>query len=256
MKCPVAEVPALDPWVALRAATPARIGLGRSGDALPVRDVLDFQLAHAKARDAVHRPLDAGAIQEAVPGSLLVRSAVPDRMAYLRRPDLGRRLHEDCRADLVRHGAPGGYDAAFVIADGLSPVGVQRHAVPLLQACLARLPGWSVAPAVIAVQARVALGDEVGELLGARLVAVLIGERPGLSVADSLGAYVTYAPRVGRRDSERNCVSNIHPGGLSYDAAADMLAWLMTQARSRKLTGVALKDDRAIGAGPMRLDAP
>ncbi len=250
------EVPALDPWAALRAATPARIGLGRSGDALPVRDVLDFQLAHAKARDAVHRPLDAGAILEAMPGSLLVRSAVPDRMAYLRRPDLGRRLHEDCRADLVRHGAPGGYDAVFVIADGLSPVGVQRHAVPLLQACLARLPGWSVAPAVIAVQARVALGDEVGELLGARLVAVLIGERPGLSVADSLGAYVTYAPRVGRRDSERNCVSNIHPGGLSYDAAADMLAWLMTEARSRKLTGVALKDDRAIGASPMRLDAP
>lgn len=250
------EVPALDPWAALRAATPARIGLGRSGDALPVWDVLDFQLAHAKARDAVHRPLDAGAILEAVPGSLLVRSAVSDRMAYLRRPDLGRRLHEDCRADLVRHGAPGGYDAVFVIADGLSPVGVQRHAVPLLQACLARLPGWSVAPAVIAVQARVALGDEVGELLGARLVAVLIGERPGLSVADSLGAYVTHAPQVGRRDSERNCVSNIHPGGLSYDAAADMLAWLMTEARSRKLTGVALKDDRAIGASPMRLDAP
>jgi len=252
----VVEVPALDPWAALRAATPARIGLGRSGDALPVWDVLDFQLAHAKARDAVHRPLDAGAILEAVPGSLLVRSAVSDRMAYLRRPDLGRRLHEDCRADLVRHGAPGGYDAVFVIADGLSPVGVQRHAVPLLQACLARLPGWSVAPAVIAVQARVALGDEVGELLGARLVAVLIGERPGLSVADSLGAYVTHAPQVGRRDSERNCVSNIHPGGLSYDAAADMLAWLMTEARSRKLTGVALKDDRAIGASPMRLDAP
>jgi ethanolamine ammonia-lyase small subunit len=252
----VVEVPALDSWAALRAATPARIGLGRSGDALPVRDVLDFQLAHAKARDAVHRPLDAGAILEAVPGSLLVRSAVSDRMAYLRRPDLGRRLHEDCRADLVRHGAPGGYDAVFVIADGLSPVGVQRHAVPLLQACLARLPGWSVAPAVIAVQARVALGDEVGELLGARLVAVLIGERPGLSVADSLGAYVTHAPQVGRRDSERNCVSNIHPGGLSYDAAADMLAWLMTEARSRKLTGVALKDDRAIGASPMRLDAP
>jgi len=226
----VVEVPALDPWAALRAATPARIGLGRSGDALPVWDVLDFQLAHAKARDAVHRPLDAGAILEAVPGSLLVRSAVSDRMAYLRRPDLGRRLHEDCRADLVRHGAPGGYDAVFVIADGLSPVGVQRHAVPLLQACLARLPGWSVAPAVIAVQARVALGDEVGELLGARLVAVLIGERPGLSVADSLGAYVTHAPQVGRRDSERNCVSNIHPGGLSYDAAADMLAWLMTEA--------------------------
>ncbi len=252
----MAEAPALDPWAALRAATPARIGLGRSGDALPVRDVLDFQLAHAKARDAVHRPLDAGGILRAVPGSLLVRSAVPDRMAYLRRPDLGRRLHEDCRADLVRHGAPGGYDAAFVIADGLSPVGVQRHAVPLLQACLARLEGWSVAPAVVAVQARVALGDEVGELLGARLVAVLIGERPGLSVADSLGAYVTHAPRIGRRDSERNCVSNIHPGGLSYDAAADMLAWLMTEARSRKLTGVALKDDRGIGAGPMRLDAP
>ncbi len=261
MKCPVVEVPVLDPWAALRAATPARIGLGRSGDALPVRDVLDFQLAHAKARDAVNRPLDAAAILQAVPGSLLVRSAAPDRAAYLRRPDLGRRLHEECRAGLMRHGAPGGcgsggYDAAFVIADGLSPVGVQRHAVPLLRACLARLAGWSVAPTVVAVQARVALGDEVGELLGARLCVILIGERPGLSVADSLGAYVTYGPRAGRRDSERNCVSNIHSGGLSYDAAADMLAWLVTEARSRKLTGVALKDDRAIGAGPPRLDAP
>lgn len=152
----------------------------------------------------------------------------------------------------------GPWDAVFVIADGLSPVGVQVHAAPLLRACLDRLPGWSVAPIVIATQARVALGDEIGALLQADLCVVLIGERPGLSVANSLGVYLTYHPRLGRRDSERNCISNIHADGLSYDAAADMLVWLMTEARVRKLTGVALKDDRAIAgqSSPERLPAP
>jgi ethanolamine ammonia-lyase small subunit len=146
----------------------------------------------------------------------------------------------------------------FVIADGLSPVGVQLHAAPLLNGCLDRLPGWSVAPIVIATQARVALGDEIGAALQADFCAVLIGERPGLSVADSLGVYRTYHPRIGRRDSERNCISNVHAGGLSYAAAADMLAWLMTEAHHRKLTGVALKDDRvaATQSFPERLPAP
>lgn len=230
-----------DPWIALRATTRARIGLGRTGDALPIREILEFQLAHARARDAVHTPLDTAAIAKAIAplASVIVASRAIDRDTYLRRPDLGRQLDPTCR-DLLS----GTWDAVFVIADGLSPVAVQRHAAPLLRACLARLQGWSVAPIVIATRARVALGDEIGALLQAQLCAVLIGERPGLSAADSLGVYLTYQPRIGRRDSERNCISNIHADGLSYGAAADMLAWLMTEARHRKLTGVDLKDDR------------
>jgi ethanolamine ammonia-lyase small subunit len=230
-----------DPWPTLRSETRARIGLGRTGDALPVKDVLEFQLAHARARDAVHTPLDTDAIARALAPlpSVMVRSKAADRATYLRRPDLGRQLDPACCPALA-----GPLDAAFVIADGLSPVGVQLHAVPLLRACLDRLPGWSVTPVVIASQARVALGDEIGALLNASLSVVLIGERPGLTVAQSLGIYLTYDPRIGRRDSERNCISNIHADGLSYQAAADMLAWLMTEARRRKLTGVSLKDDR------------
>jgi ethanolamine ammonia-lyase small subunit len=244
-----------DPWVALRGTTRARIGLGRIGDALPIKDVLEFQLAHARARDAVHTPLDTDAIARAVAPLPFVRvhSKVSDRDTYLRRPDLGRQLDPACRADLT-----GRWDAVFVIADGLSPVGVQLHAAPLLKACLERLPGWSIAPVVIATQARVALGDEIGAHLQADLCAVLIGERPGLSVANSLGVYLTYHPRIGRRDSERNCISNIHADGLSYNAAADMLAWLMTEARRRKLTGIALKDDRVAveQSFPEQLPAP
>jgi ethanolamine ammonia-lyase small subunit len=230
-----------DPWTALRAATRARIGLGRTGDALPVKDVLEFQLAHARARDAVHAMLDTDAVAQAVAPlpSVIVRSQATDRETYLRRPDLGRRLDPSC-GNLVA----GNWDAVFVIADGLSPVGVQRHAVPLLQACIGRLPGWAIAPVVIATQARVALGDEIGERLAAHLCVMLIGERPGLSVANSLGVYMTYQPRIGRLDSERNCISNIHADGASCDAAADMLAWLMTEARRRKLSGVGLKAAR------------
>ncbi|WP_158928286.1 ethanolamine ammonia-lyase subunit EutC [Acidisphaera sp. S103] len=242
-----------DPWVALRTTTRARIGLGRTGDALPIKDVLEFQLAHARARDAVHTPLDTEVIARAVAPltSVMVRSKAADRETYLRRPDLGRQL--GCDID-----PSGPWDAVFVIADGLSPVGVQIHAPPLLHACLDRLPGWSVAPIVIATQARVALGDEIGALLQACLCVVLIGERPGLSVATSLGVYLTYRPRIGRRDSERNCISNIHADGLSYEAAAHMLVWLMTEARHRKLTGVGLKDDRPVAApaSPERLPAP
>jgi ethanolamine ammonia-lyase small subunit len=230
-----------DPWMALRATTRARIGLGRTGDALPIRDVLDFQLAHARARDAVHTPLDTIAIADAIAPlpTMVVRSRAADRQTYLRRPDLGRQLDPACTPAMI-----GRCDAVFVIADGLSPVAVQRHAVKLLNACLARLPGWNIAPIVIATQARVALGDAIGSCLQADLCAMLIGERPGLSVADSLGVYLTYRPRIGRLDSERNCISNIHADGLSCDAAADMLSWLMTEARTRKLTGVGLKDDR------------
>ena len=212
--------------------------MGRTGDALPLDAVLDFQLAHARAQDAVHTPLDAAAL-----GFPVVFSAATDRATYLRRPDRGRTLAPGTALER------GVWDAVFVLADGLSPLAVQRHALPLRAACLARLEGWRITT-VTAVQARVALGDEIGAGLGAQQVAVLIGERPGLSVADSLGIYLTYDPRPGRRDSERNCISNIHPGGLSYATAADLLCWLMTEARHRKLTGTALKDDRAVPSAP------
>jgi ethanolamine ammonia-lyase small subunit len=235
--------PPLDPWASLRRFTPARIGLGRTGDAPPLGAVLDFQLAHARARDAVHASLDPDALRADLAGVPLccVRSQAPDRATYLRRPDLGRRLHPDCLAELP----PGRWDAVFVLADGLSATAVQRHAASLLRATLRRLPGWRIAPVVIATQARVALGDEIGEALGASLCAVLIGERPGLSVADSLGIYLTHAPCRGRRDSERNCISNIHrSGGLPPERAAEKLAWLMTEALRLRLTGIGLKDDQ------------
>ena len=230
-----------DPWTRLRQATTARIGLGRCGDGLPTAALLDFQLAHARARDAVHTPFDPAALAATLDGFAVVtvRSQAGSRAAYLQRPDLGRRLDPACAAALVS----GEYDAAFVIGDGLSATGVHAHAVPTLKAVLARLAGWRIAPVVLAEQARVALGDEIGARLGAAMVAVLIGERPGLSAADSLGIYLTWAPRPGRSDAERNCISNIHPpDGLGYDIAADRLAWLMREARSRKLTGVGLKD--------------
>lgn len=232
-----------DPWAALRATTRARIALGRTGNALRVKDLLEFQLAHARARDAVHTPLDAAALAQSIAPLpyMMVRSQAADRATYLRRPDLGRQLDPACRTN-----SSGPCDAVFVIADGLSPAGVQLHAPKLLHACFDRLTGWAIAPVVIATQARVALGDEIGALLQATLCVMLIGERPGLSVANSLGVYLTYQPRPGRRDSERNCISNIHEDGLSTNAAADMLVWLMTEARHRKLAGVDLKDNRLI----------
>ena len=243
--------PALrDPSARLRTITSARIGLARAGDALVTRDMLGFQLAHGLARDAVHTPLDVEAIAAALPSApLVVRSWAPNRDTYLRRPDLGRRLDPACHAALPR----GDHDIVFVIADGLSATAVQRHAVPLLEQALPRLAGLTVAPIVIATQARVALGDEIGAALGAKLCLMLIGERPGLSVADSLGVYLTYDPRLGRRDSERNCISNIHAsGGLGYPQAADKMVWLARAALARGLTGVALKDE----GGAQALAAP
>lgn len=232
-----------DPWVRFRAATRARIGLGRAGDGLPTKALLEFQLAHAKARDAVHGAVDFENLAAALGRDTLhVHSAASDRATYLRRPDLGRRLDASSRAALVK----GGWDVVFVVADGLSAAAVTDHAAALVRATLARLPGWSVAPIVLARQARVALGDEVGEALGAALSVVLIGERPGLSVANSLGAYLTWAPRVGRKDSERNCISNIHADGLAISPAADRLAGLMAEARRLKLTGINLKEDAVL----------
>lgn len=232
------EVP--DAWARLRRLTPARVGLGRAGEAPALASVLDFQLAHARARDAIHAPLDVAAMRAALAPmeSLAVASRAPDRATYLRRPDLGRRLSEGSAAALPA----GPFDAVFVVADGLSSTGVAAQAAEVARATAARLEGWRIGPVAVASQARVALGDEIGEAMGAQMVAVLIGERPGLSVADSLGAYLTWAPRVGRRDSERNCLSNIHgAGGLSPEAAADRLAALMRAARRARLTGVALK---------------
>jgi ethanolamine ammonia-lyase small subunit len=234
-----------DPWQALRDATRARVALGRTGDSLGIAETLALRLAHAAARDAVHVPVDMAALQTALGERphVVVHSAAPDRDTYLQRPDLGRRLDDASRAALEVAGS--GVDLVVVIADGLSSRAVQEHAVPLLQALTARLDAdWRVGPVVLAEQARVALGDEIGVVLGAELVLVLIGERPGLSAADSLGAYLTYRPRIGCPDSARNCLSNIRPpDGQDYPAAARTLALLMAEARKRRLTGVELKDD-------------
>ncbi len=233
-----------DPFARLRRATPARIGLGQVGDGLPITAVLEFQLAHARARDAVHAKADFNGIIRALAPTetIAVQSEAPDRVTYLQRPDLGRRLDPACEVRLPA----GPFDVAIVIADGLSARAVDAQAAAVVTATLARLPSHlTVAPIVLASEARVALGDDIGEALGAGVVAVLIGERPGLSVADSLGIYLTFDPKRGRRDSERNCISNIHGnGGLSPAAAAEKLVWLIEEAIRLQLSGVGLKDDQ------------
>ena len=219
----------------LRDYTNARVGLGSVGHSMPTHALLDFNLDHARARDAVHRELGPLPVE-----AIAVRSAARDRAEYLRRPDLGRRL-SDAAPALVA----GGYDASLVIADGLSALAVERYALRTIEALHGRLKedDWKLAPLVIARQARVALGDEIGARLGARMVVMLIGERPGLSSPDSLGAYLTYAPRGGRTDAERNCISNIRDQGLAPELAAYKLWFLMTESRRRKLSGVDLKED-------------
>jgi len=243
-----------DPWANLGRWTPARIALGRSGASLPTREVLKFALAHARARDAVHAALDVEAIRAERAalhlGSIEVTSDALERAVYLRRPDLGRRLSQASRQALTTQ-AKTECDLALVIGDGLSAAAVQALAVPLLAALQPLGDGLKLSPVVVARGARVALGDEIGALLGAKAVAVLIGERPGLSSPDSLGVYLTFEPRVGRSDAERNCISNIRAEGLSYDAAAFKLAWLVREALRRGLTGVGLKDesDLALAGG-------
>ncbi len=234
-----------DIWSALRQSTAARIGLGRAGNAIPIGEVLKFQQAHAVARDAVHAALDIDALRAALAPfeTRVVSSRVDDRPTYLRRPDLGRLLAEDDEAALAAS-AGDGYDIVFVIGDGLSSSAVQRHAAPVLHACRAALSDWSIAPVVIARQARVAIADPIGAALRARISVILIGERPGLTVSDSLGLYMTFGPRPGRRDSERNCISNVHRrGGQSYEQAARTLAWLARESVRLGLSGVNLKDD-------------
>jgi ethanolamine ammonia-lyase small subunit len=240
-----------DPWTQLRELTPARIALGRTGTSLPTAAQLDFQFAHAQARDAVHLPFDPSPIEamlaQARHPALTLRSAAADRTRYLQRPDLGRRL-DQASSDMLRaHAALRGNvcDVVIVVADGLSALAVHRHAPPMLERLLAHANArhWSLAPVCLVAQGRVAIGDEIGELLGARLCLTLIGERPGLSSPDSLGAYLTWSPRIGLTDAARNCISNIRLAGLSYDTALRKLAWLMEQARQRQLTGVQLKDE-------------
>lgn len=245
---PRANTAAPDPWEHLRSFTRARIALGRSGASQPTRALLDFGLAHAQARDAVHTPLDAAALHAALVTAgfgppLLAHSAAADRATYLRRPDLGRQLAPASRAALAALQAQA-CDVLFVIADGLSARAAQTHAVPLLQHTLPRLPpDWRIGPVLIASQARVALGDEIGALLRARQVVMLIGERPGLSSPDSLGLYLTHAPRADLTDADRNCISNVRPEGLPYAQAAHKLAYLLVGARRLGRTGVDLKDD-------------
>jgi len=231
----------------LRDFTPARVDLGRAGHSVPTRDLLDFQLAHARARDAVHTPLDVRSLAAELRAKnidfITLASAAPDRITYLRRPDLGRKLNAGSREELSKLASD--YDAAFVIADGLSALAVHRHAVLLLTHVLPMLD-WRIAPIAIVEQGRVAIGDEIGELLGTQLVVVLIGERPGLSSPDSLGIYLTWKPRIGRTDAERNCISNIRADGLSYPAAAQKLVFLMNESRRLKLSGVSLKENSSL----------
>ncbi|MEH3118530.1 MAG: ethanolamine ammonia-lyase subunit EutC [Methylorubrum populi] len=245
-----------DLWRRLARLTPARIGLGRAGAGLPTREVLKFGLAHAQARDAVHTPMDAAAIAAAIEAlgypAVVVTSGAEDRATYLRRPDYGRRL-SPASLKALSDSAAEPVDLALVVADGLSARAVHEGAAAMLAAFRphADRAGWRLAPVVVATQARVALGDAAGAALKARAAVVLIGERPGLSSPDSLGLYVTFDPRPGRSDAERNCISNVRPAGLSFDLAAFKLNWLLVQAFSRGLTGVNLKDesDRLIEAG-------
>ena len=253
-----------DTWQALRRFTDARIALGRAGVSLPTVPHLAFQRAHAEARDAVHLPLDGDAVARALTDRghevLRLHSAATDRAVYLRRPDWGRRLDDRSRRALRdRFGDPEAgqgatYDVAFVIADGLSARAVHHHAVALLDAVTAALPAhaWRVAPVALVEQGRVAIGDEIAAALGAAMVAVLIGERPGLSSPDSLGVYFTFEPGPGCTDAQRNCLSNIRQAGLGYAEAAHTLLYLMTEARRRGYSGVALKDEA--GAAPSALE--
>lgn len=233
-------------WLQLRRFTHARIALGRAGDSLPTNRLLELGMAHAQARDAVLKTINVEAVADQLKAagfdSVSAHSAALNRAAYLGRPDLGRRLDEASRERLSNLHLSRLPDVAFVIADGLSAVAAERHAVPVLRLTCATLAGWQIGPVIVAEQARVALGDEIGELLDAELLVMMLGERPGLSSPDSLGIYITYRPRVGKTDAERNCISNVRHEGLSYELAAHKLHLLLNSARKLTMTGVGLKD--------------
>jgi ethanolamine ammonia-lyase small subunit len=251
----------------LRNLTPARVGLGRAGASLPTQALLEFTLDHARARDAVHSVFDVPAMMRGLSDLGLaacdVASRVHDRMEYLRRPDLGRML-DPASQHLLAGRSGGSRQLAIIIGDGLSPVAVNAHALEVVRSLIPRLAadGIEIGHAVVASGARVALGDEIGAILGVRMIVVLIGERPGLSASDSLGAYLTFAPKVGLTDEKRNCVSNIHGAGLGYDEAAFRIAWLVREGLARGLSGIALKDEsgaeapRTITANSAQHDKP
>jgi ethanolamine ammonia-lyase small subunit len=236
-------------WDELRRLSGARIGLPRAGASLATTPLLDFKLAHARARDAVHDELDTKQLAaDLAPlgiDAIVVDSAAEDRPRYLMRPDLGRRLAPEAEAKLAPHAAH--YDVVFVIADGLSARAVQRHAPPVLAGTIAalRAEGWRIGPLAIVRHGRVAVGDAIASLLGGDSVAVLIGERPGLTAPDSMGAYLTWQPHPGTTDADRNCISNIRPDGIGYKDAAFKLTHLIRAMRARRISGVQLKDDSA-----------
>jgi ethanolamine ammonia-lyase small subunit len=242
-------------WDGLRRLTAARIGLARTGASLTTGPLLDLRLAHSRARDAVHEPLDEERLAAEFAGLsdpvLVVASAAGSRSDYLMRPDLGRRLTADAEATLAPHA--GRYDVVFVIADGLSARAVQAHARPVLAGVIEKLraKGWRIAPLVVVRHGRVAIGDAIATALGADCAAILIGERPGLSAADSMGAYLTYKPHAGTTDADRNCISNIRPEGLPYADAAFKIATMLSAMRTGRISGVRLKDDtvRLLGGG-------
>jgi len=243
-----------NPLLELRRLTPARIALGRTGTSMPTSAQLDFQYAHAQARDAVHLPFDSAGLSSQLAergrASLLLHSAATDRNSYLQRPDLGRKLSDESAQTLRDYALanPGGVDLAIVVADGLSALAVHRHTLPFLARMEDQIvnDGWSVSPVILVEQGRVAVADEIGELLGAKMVVILIGERPGLSSPDSLGLYFTYNPKVGLTDAYRNCISNVRLEGLSYGMAAHRLLYLMREACRRQLSGVNLKDEAQV----------
>lgn len=237
-----------DSWAALRRFTRARIALGRTGHAVPTGVLLDFQLAHAQARDAVHFPWDVAAFAEQVrklgEEALILDTLVSGRGEYLRRPDLGRVLAEESR-DSLRSATAGEADIALIVTNGLSSTAVNRHGIPLLQAIVSgyRARSFRLAPIALVANGRVALLDDIGSAAGARLAVIIVGEHPGLSAADSLGIYLTYAPQPGNTDAERNCISNIRqPDGLGYEAAVERLLYLTDEALRLGISGVALKD--------------
>jgi len=247
-----------EPWEHLRQFTDARIALGRAGQSMPTHAHLGFQLAHAQAKDAVYLPMDIQKISEGITAlghtSLALHSAAADRAMYVQRPDFGRILSADSRQRLQQwhtaHPTDSAYNVAFVVADGLSALAIHDNAVPLLETVIKQLKqneqtnAWRLGPVVLVEQGRVAVGDDVGEILAAELVVVLVGERPGLSSPNSLGIYFSWTPRRGLNDAQRNCISNVRVGGLSVEEAGCKLVYLLRKAQQLQLTGVGLKDDQ------------
>lgn len=240
-----------DPWESLRQYTQARIAIGRCGSSVPTRELLDFKLAHAKAIDAVHIPLDTAAVaaqlEQLVPVPVYcLHSAAPSRADYLRRPDWGRKLSADSAKLLEQLPPSSGFDIALVVADGLSSHAVEKNIAEMFRLLIPALceAGFSLAPLTVVEQGRVAVADEIASSLGASLSVMFIGERPGLKTPDSLGIYITYAPKPGTTDERRNCISNVRTEGLAYPLACSKLMYLIHEAIRRKLSGVDLKDEQ------------